>query len=463
MGNLMTSSVNKTTRDLVLNAWQSADSTSKQQFHQTTTILAEDTPVATVSNTSAFTTLSIDVSDLVDTTAKMEASETSVNKGVSATVDDESPPILQKNSSNAADTAKTNATDVETKMTETATNATVPTSDADDTKTTATDKHDPIIDIVSVGSLTKPEFHDAQERTFGTHATVRNFFRITELNDTDETCYTNLTITQLHDIVEFCNDKQGQSYVSSLLRDKLFKPKSHIGWLCAQKRPVDGLHLALQKYKTEQLPSYLVVMDDDSYFNMNAFVETLKTNHSEEVPEVLSGCLYLYPRDIHFLFPYGGFGSIFSRKAIENLIQPIYCDASDPDGFTRMACWRLSQNNVGEKQFFREGMSVADLMYAYSTELPFTGVDHWKNGTGYCFHSDHTLGYFVGFYHIAVPDDKMIVKWNDKLRKVYGYGNLASGDEKACKKEKDNCSAQSRICHYVEPQQMDRLFAEQQS
>lgn len=321
----------------------------------------------------------------------------------------------------------------------------------------------PVIDIISVGSQTKSESQDAQERTFGTHTTVRHFFRVSELNDTDATCHSSLTPAQRQSVVVFCADEKGQTHVSGMIRNRLFKPRAHIGWLCAQKRPVDGLHLALQQYKREPLPNYLFVVDDDSYFNMDAVVQTLLTNHSEAEPHVVAGCQYHYPRNIHFVFPYGGFGTILTRKAIENLIRPISCDGPDPDAFTKMACWRLSLNLVGEKKFFRDGMSVADLMYAYSSDLPFTGIDQWKDGTGYCFHSDHTLGYFFGFYHIAVPDDKMDVNFDEKLRKTYGYGGISTGDESECDNERERCSAQSRICHYIEPQQMDQLFLEQQS
>lgn len=333
-------------------------------------------------------------------------------------------------------------------------------SKPDNSEISSTTKKDPFIDLISIGSLLKKEYQNAQERTFGSHPKVRNYFRITELNDTDATCYKNLTMTQLGDVLSFCKDSNGnQSLVSSTLRRRVFSPKNHTGWLCAQKRPVDGLHLALQKYKSEPLPSYLFIIDDDSYINVNASLETLQSFHPEEEPHVVSGCRYNYPQTLHFTFPYGGFGSILTRKAIENLVQPIHCNAPKPDDFTRSACWRLDQNIIDEKQFFREGMSVADLMFSYSSGLPFTTVDKWKNRIGYCFHSDHFLGYFLGFYHIAVPDEKLSGTLSDSLRKEYGYRNM--GDINECKNQRSNCKIGSSICHYIGPRQMSRLFAQQ--
>lgn len=53
-----------------------------------------------------------------------------------------------------------------------------------------------VLNFISVGSLLQQELQDAQERTFASHPTVRNFFRVTELNDTDATCHTDFTWAQ---------------------------------------------------------------------------------------------------------------------------------------------------------------------------------------------------------------------------------------------------------------------------
>lgn len=324
-----------------------------------------------------------------------------------------------------------------------------------------------IFDMISIGSLRRPDIQASQARTFGSHKTVRNFFPITELNDTDSTCYETLTDAQVATAVAFCqNTNTSQSDTSTLFRAKLqIYNKKSPGWLCAQKRPIDGLRLVLERYKVETLPDYLIVMDDDSYFDMKSLLNML-LNDKRYAPDklaLLGGCIYTFPRWFNFAFPYGGFGSILTRKTIENLVRPIYCDEKlnpDPDGFTRLACWRLAQNLVGEKEFFREGMSVGDLMYEYSSGLPFSRVDQWKNGLGYCFHSDHALGYFFGFYHVVAPSsviDKAEASDELRLKNVFSYTTITLG--KQCNNERLKCNSNSTICHYVNPEQMDALYA----
>jgi hypothetical protein len=320
---------------------------------------------------------------------------------------------------------------------------------------------DPYIDFISVGSLTKPDLQRAQQASFGSQRAVRNFIPVTELNDTDATCYKTLTQAQVNEALNFCKNTQGQSRDSRIFRQRLqFFRKRAPGWLCAQKRPLDGLRLALERYKSEVLPHYLVVIDDDSYLNMESLVVMLKEKYPPGQVAVIGGCIYTFPQELNFTFPVGGFGSILTRKTVENLLRPIYCDTADPDGFTNMACWRLSQNLVGEKRFFREGMSVADLMYRYSAELPFTDMSKWTDGHGFCFHSDHVLGYFIGYYHVGVPDEKLdAAQPNDQLRSKNWFSYTTIDNEKQCKNERQKCGATSLICHYVSSEQMDTLYA----
>ena len=342
----------------------------------------------------------------------------------------------------------------------------------------------PLIDIISIGTILKPELQDAQQRTFGSHSAVRNFFRITELNDTDAACSTNLTTSQWANIFNFCKELENQTYVSTMLRQRVYNPKNHTGWLCAQKRPLDGIYLALQQYSSTSyetaMPDYLIVTDDDTYVNMDFMTNELSEIYPTFEAHIATGCLLIHPRKIHFSFPFGGFGTIITRKAIENLVLPIYCDSSRSDSllqasaFNQMACWRLNQNLVGEKSFFRDGMSVLDLMYAYSSSLAFTRVDEWENGVGFCFHSDHALGYFLGFYHIAVPESKwsawesnfntekprVDTFFSDSLREEFGYSNLKRDGVSGCRFRGSRCSSRAPFCHYIQPSRMDSLYTE---
>lgn len=85
----------------------------------------------------------------------------------------------------------------------------------------------PTIDIISIGSLLKTEHQDAQERTFAQHPSVRNFIRITEMDDTDSSCFTELSAEQLDNIVDFCSKTESESLISQTIRQRIFKPKKH--------------------------------------------------------------------------------------------------------------------------------------------------------------------------------------------------------------------------------------------
>ena len=325
-------------------------------------------------------------------------------------------------------------------------------------------EYDPaVIDFISVGSFIKPEHQVAQLQTFARHKAVRNFFAVNELNDTDATCHSEFSLDQWQTMRTFCSSTEGQSEVASLLRTRLFWPKKHTGWMCAQKRPIDGFRLALEHYQTtnEPLPSYLLIIDDDTYVNMPAVTQMCRDHFPTTEPHVIAGCRFTWPRKLKFSFPTGGFGSILTRAALERVMRPLYCsninNANEKDDFLQLACWRLEQNHVGEKQFFQEGMSVGELMIRYAAELPFTRVHEW-NHTGYCFHSDHALGYFFDFYHIMLPDGSLKGKtMSDRLRRQSGYEYMEGQQE--CKHEKEKCTPSARICHYVTPQQMQELYS----
>jgi hypothetical protein len=370
-------------------------------------------------------------------------------------------------------------------------------------------------DVISIGSLFKSDLQDAQERTFGSHPAIRNWYRINELNDTDTTCFSELTMENVAMIYSKCktsvrnseNDDDSSeeltttvSETSELIRRRLFYPKNHTGWMCAQKRPIDGLYKVLQKYKalenqkttdtTLSLPNYLVIIDDDTYMNMNYLMEALPQQYPSYESYIMTGCRLIHPKRIQFTFPFGGFGTILSRRAIQNLLRPIHChnnnaqqrptntflNATHNDLFETMACWRLKQNLFGEQVFFEDGMSVLDLIYAYSSGLLFTKVNEWKNSIDFCFHSDHALGYFLGYYHIAVTDEKWIsialelnndpsrrmdTYFKDQLRETFSYIGLKRDGINGCKYRKSRCTNDAPFCHYIEVDHMEKLYTVQ--
>ena len=211
------------------------------------------------------------------------------------------------------------------------------------------------------------------------------------------------------------------------------KSNGSADWICAQKRPIDALQFLLEQYRTVQtIPDYVVLIDDDTYINMNHLVVALhdySTIGSDLL--VLGGCVTNFPYRLQFKFPNIGFGSIFSKAAIQNLLRPIHCNRNNNaindtnvDPFTRMACWRLyEQNHFNELKYFVDGMSVSDIMYNYTKSLSFLNVDSWEHGDGFCFEAEHALAYFVGFYHVAVPDHVLLnAEMSDDIRNENPYG-----------------------------------------
>jgi hypothetical protein len=331
---------------------------------------------------------------------------------------------------------------------------------------TAASATDRIVDILSIGSLTKVNLQDAQQRTFGSHPTVRNFYRITEADDADQECPTTLTSQQLDDIIGFCKKgKKGESFMQYKFRRFLFNPTKHPGWMCAQKRPIDGLNKVLNMYKEGlEIPEYVFVIDDDTYINMESVVELLTRKFPAHNPSVVTGCRFEFLPS--FAFPYGGFGSMLTKTAIERLLKPITCNADQPsDPFSRLACWNIQSNVLGEQEYFRDGMSVSELMFRFASAQRFGEYANWKSG--YCLHSDHTLAYFMTFYHIAVPDHELTpsLEPGDWVRKKYQYQALtdetSKGQRGECLHLRESCTTHHHVCHYIQPEQMDALYLDQ--
>ena len=371
-----------------------------------------------------------------------------------------------------------------------------------------------VFDMISIGTLLQPDLQKAQYETFGSHPSVRNFYRMNESNDTDSTCATELTMEDLWSIQQICTRTDVRpAYLTTLFQNEvIYHPKPSTGWLCAQKRPIDGLYLALQRFlngrngTTDVLPHYLFMIDDDTYVNMDYMTNILPYQYPYDERYLMTGCLLKSPKSITFLFPFGGYGSILSRKTIERLIQPIYCttagtrhsgsssSSSADDLFNNKACWRLQQNLIGEQAFFRNGMSILELMYTYSSKLQYTKSNEWgssnrssdsSDGTSFCFHSDQALGYFFGFYHIGVPDHVWLKeapmeiddyhqqdhpvpyqKTNDTLRIRFSYREIKIHGKATCKSRVGRYNSKhgkcrigiDPFCHYIDAIRMHELY-----
>ena len=177
----------------------------------------------------------------------------------------------------------------------------------------------PTFDILSIGSLAQPELLEAQRRTFGSHVSVRYFVNATEQDDADRNCHSH----DPFETVKWCKSRaysnQRQKFRRRLSEGYarvpwLAKKKNPVGMMCAQQRPSLAFHnLVRTKYQnnTTSLPDYLLVGDDDTYFNVELIGRYLE-KEDPDVPKALAGCMV---RDFlaQYTFPIGGFGLILSR------------------------------------------------------------------------------------------------------------------------------------------------------
>lgn len=336
-------------------------------------------------------------------------------------------------------------------------------------QTTEEDKTTIFIDMISIASNKRPEYFQTQRNTFGSHPSVRNFHVITESHDTEADCMTHMNNETLKTITDFHCRPEGRRQLGInesnqhlllllasmfITSERLFQlyGNNAYGWMCAQKRPIDGLYKVLSQYKLQDsydrkglhsIPDYLLIMDDDTWFNMDMLLPTLTTKLARNVPGIASGCLIIprkFPADEMFHFSWGGFGTVLSKSAIEKLIRPLHCN-EDHD-----VCQAINQDRIGERHLFQEGMSIADLMYKYTFDQAFKDAARW-NEVGYCFHSDVTISYFLQY---ATNNT-----WNEE---IFDHARSVGGAQPKCKVEK-TCSIQDKVCHYIKPKQMESFHA----
>lgn len=361
------------------------------------------------------------------------------------------------------------------------------------------------IDILSIGSKSRSSLQDAQQSTFGRHPSVRSFVRATEDDDFEADCHAKLAKRDAFAIAKYCrglndrltpdddDDDDGpyaplqKMTVHFATRKWLGKKKNPAGWMCAQKRPADAFFKLLQTYSgkdgttTMLLPDFLAIVDDDTYLNMPAVVQQLEvdyptnTDPQNKQAYAVSGCMIrsrLYEHN--FTHPFGGFGMFLNRQALENFMLPLNCSAkrglaTELDhihgDFSDLACWRLKQNSIGEQPLFHDGMSIADLMRAYVSNQPYLQHRKWEN-VGYCLHSDWMWGYFSNYYPVSshTADASFSDVPQDRMRAYRGstiYAGRQTREVIAARRECDNkgdvCTTKSHLCHYVTPEQMQKL------
>ena len=302
-----------------------------------------------------------------------------------------------------------------------------------------------MIDFVSIGSVTQADLQRAQYATFG--KSVRYFYAATEADDVEQNCSKALTWDHVQTLVRRCNSKHKfplLNKLGGLFGEVGLKSKSNpSGWICAQKRPLHAFRNAVHKYYHEGsesstiqsredssnnsspvrfnvslLPDYLVLGDDDTWINIGGLKSSLPKMYPSDQARVIAGYLirFGHKRDF-FTIPHGGFGSVFTRATLVNLLRPITCyfnetnqtdttpvEATPPfsnqDDFDALVCWRLQQNMIGELDVYRPGMSLLDMMHEYSIAAPYLKATQ-KGIKFFCLHSDWVWGYMVNYYHMA--------------------------------------------------------------
>ena len=318
----------------------------------------------------------------------------------------------------------------------------------------------PIVDVLSVGSLTRTEYQDSQQATWASH--VRQFVRVDERNDTEADCHKLLSRDMVFQISDRC--RSGSSNHSHLDKirvrfasSKYLSAKSNpAGWMCAQKRPIDGLRLLMDRYSSRSLslPDYLFVVDDDTWVNLPMVTEHLLHHFPDDQPTAVAGCRmrYVNKKEADLTVPFGGYGTILTRAAIERLLRPIHCDAPG-DPWMEAVCLRLQDNSIGELPLFRKGMSVIDIMSRYTFDQAYLNVTEWRSA-GYCFHSDWNLAYFINFY---VSDGLGLREYRGSER-VVGLGRPRVKLSGECEHVSDKtCDRGAHLCHYVTPEHMTWL------
>ena len=184
---------------------------------------------------------------------------------------------------------------------------------------------DAVVDILSIGSRVRRDLTEAQRQSIAKHVSVRHFVVTTEDDDWDQGCHNNnMTYEEdIHHIVHFCKIIRGFPSKNKLRRhlrkvytsySYLGKRSNPVGWMCASTRPFVAFYNYLEQYK-DDLPDYLVVIDDDSYYEMEGLLRYLdKMDYTPDKPLALAGCrVRSHPQAVQFTFPFGGYGLVQSK------------------------------------------------------------------------------------------------------------------------------------------------------
>ena len=309
------------------------------------------------------------------------------------------------------------------------------------------------IDILSVGSRTRLDYMFGQIDSWGAHGSVRDFWGLSELDDFNYTC-DQMTEDEVDWLVDSCTAHVGLDYdIEQFVNHMYTLTEGYIhrfdaGWLCAQRRVSRGLGKLTQHFdpvnRPEELPSYLMVVDDDTYFDIDHYIDFLKRENLYNVtgPQMITGCVIEANEVLPYSFPYGGFGLAINKETLRRLYYPIQCETEydhEPDDIIKAhianACNRIQENRIGEQALYEEGMSVMQLFHRYAGIRTF------------CFHSDWLTGYIANFYKLSEIHGNVTIGGVKKFPEACGNMTPA-GDIRWCADDEG-------ICHNQGPKQQD--------
>lgn len=107
---------------------------------------------------------------------------------------------------------------------------------------------------------------------------------------------------------------------------------------------------------------------------------------------------------------------------------------------------RLDDDILGERQFFRNTMSVSDLMGAHVRNNLFT--QYSQRNWAYCLHGDWALGYFVNYYYIASHTKDEGFETVPQVRIEGTLGGTFKEDRGNCVHGSvETCTEAAHVCH----------------
>lgn len=178
--------------------------------------------------------------------------------------------------------------------------------------------HHLTIDTLSIGSMTNLGLLEAQSRTWGSHHSIRHYFAATEFDDADPSCYKTLNKTTIKQIVNTCQNDHPQAKGTMHVQYEKFSTGYHFrgvpsaGWICAQQRLAVALETLGKFYRREMegvanftLPDYLLMQDDDTYYNM-VLIDAFLKDKDPNVPLAEAPCLIRHTKLQNLSFPWGG-------------------------------------------------------------------------------------------------------------------------------------------------------------